>query len=84
MYFFTITELKILLHLDRILLPPLRRQFNNNNSLNLQYQDEIISEDEYIPFRLRVQTLSKIFPYILEIHSLCIYTNWYRIEYIQG
>ena len=30
-----------------------------------------------IPFNLYVQTLSKIFRHILEIHSLCIYVNWY-------
>ena len=30
-----------------------------------------------IPFSLCVQTLLKFFLYILEIHSLCTYTNWY-------
>ena len=33
-----------------------------------------------IPFTLYVRTLSKIFLYILEIQSLCIYTNWYTIR----
>ena len=49
-----------------------------NHHLHSTYEKSIIERTmQYIPFSLCVQTLPKIFLYILEIHSLSTYTKWY-------